>query len=273
MDTIKKHHSLDEIKDFIRSGYSLELDKKGRNIIAYLLKYGIYVDYLSSTKKISNEAFCDFITFLVKEKNQEVNKKDINGLNNFSHALMYGCDKSVIECLYKLGAIPDASHIKCALQYYDVSILDTLVNWGAKVDSSHIKCALECRLDESVLDTLVKFGAKVDESHIMCALECGFSQSRLDTLVKLGGAVNASHIKYALRYSNPCVLNILVKLGGKVDRSHIQHAIEFEYYLDRSVLPTLVNLGGKVDSDHIKYALEHMLPQYVLDNLVIWEKQ
>ena len=244
MNAIKKHLTLDEIKGFILSAYSLEHDKKGRTIIMYLLKYGIYEDNLddSPPKKISNEAFCDFLTFLVKEKNQDVNKKDDNGLNDLSHALIYNYDKCVIECLYNLGAKVDASHIKCALEYYDVSILDTLVNWGAKVDASHIKCALEHRLSRYTPDTL-------------------------DTLVKLGGAVDASHIKYALRYFSD-MLDILVKLGGKVDRSHIQYAIELGDYLHLSVLPTLVKLGGKVDSDHIKYALEHRLPLYVLDNLV-----
>jgi hypothetical protein len=270
MDAIKNHPSLDEIKDFICSGYSLELDKKGRTIISYLLKYGVYEDYFDTIpKKISNEAFCDFITFLVNEKNQDVNTKDQNGLNALSHALIYNYDKCVIECLFNLGAKVDGSHIICALQYYDVSILDTLVIWGAKVDASHIKCALECRHDQSILDTLVNLGAKVDESHIMCALECGFSQSILDTLVKFGGKVNASHIMYALRYCNPCMLDILVKMGGKVDASHIKYAIELGDYLHLSVLPTLVKLGGKVDSDHIMYALEHRLPLYVLDNLVI----
>jgi hypothetical protein len=142
MDAIKKHLTLDEIKSFILSGYSLENDKKGRNIIAYLLKYGIYDDYLATIpKKISNEAFCDFLTILVEEKNQDVNRKDLNGLNALSHALIYNYDKCVIECLYNLGATVDGSHIKCALEHYDVSILDTLVNWGAKVDASHIKRA------------------------------------------------------------------------------------------------------------------------------------
>ena len=243
MNAIKKHLTLDEIKGFILSAYSLEHDKKGRTIIMYLLKYGIYEDNLddSSPKKISNEAFCDFLTFLVTEKNQDANTKNHWGFNALNYALIYNYDKCVIECLYNLGA---------------------------KVDTSHIKCALECRHDQSVLDTLVNLGATVDGSHIMCALECSFSQSRLDTLVKLGGAVDASHIKYALRYCNPCMLDILVKLGGKVDSSHIKYAIELGDYLNKSVLPTLVNLGGKVDSDHIKYALEHRLPLYVLDNLV-----
>ena len=243
MNAIKKHLTLDEIKGFILSAYSLEHDKKGRTIIMYLLKYGIYEDNLddSSPKKISNEAFCDFLTFLVTEKNQDANTKNHWGFNALNYALIYNYDKCVIECLYNLGA---------------------------KVDTSHIKCALECRHDQSVLDTLVNLGATVDGSHIMCALECSFSQSRLDTLVKLGGKVDSSHIKYAIElgdYLNKSVLPTLVNLGGKVDSDHIKYALE--HRLPLYVLDNLVKLGGEVDSDHIKYVLQHCTPT-VQDKLI-----
>ena len=100
---------LSEIRRCLYGVYTLEPDKKsGRSVIMFILKYNLYEDFDDiDPKKISNEDLCVLLNFLVKEKGQNVNKKDNLGLTAIDYAFKYNYDICVKQTLFKLGAKPD----------------------------------------------------------------------------------------------------------------------------------------------------------------------
>jgi hypothetical protein len=106
MQAIKDKEPLNEIRYCLNNGYTLEADKKsGCSVIMFILKYNLYEDFLDiNPKKISNEDLCVLLNFLVKEKGQNVNKKDNLGLTAIDYAFKYHYDVCVIQTLFKLGA-------------------------------------------------------------------------------------------------------------------------------------------------------------------------
>ena len=74
----------------------------------FILKYNLYEDFNDiKPKKISNEDLCVLLNFLVKEKGQNVNKKDNLGLTAIDYAFKYNYDICVKQTLFKLGAKPN----------------------------------------------------------------------------------------------------------------------------------------------------------------------
>jgi hypothetical protein len=106
MQAIKDNKPLGEIMYCLNNGYTLEADKKsGCSVIMFILKYNLYEDFLDiNPKKISNEALCVLLNFLVKEKGQNINKKDNMGLTAIDYAFKYDYHVCVIQTLFKLGA-------------------------------------------------------------------------------------------------------------------------------------------------------------------------